>query len=61
MICKIKTSLEANQGSVCNLHKCDVETESLQCTDTGDELYNEGGNFCLAVKLLNENVHIHQL
>lgn len=28
-------------GPVCSLHKCDVETRNLQCTNTENELYSE--------------------
>lgn len=42
-----------NPGPVCHLHKCDVETRSLQCTNTDNRLYIEVGDMlCPAVKLL---------
>ena len=44
MICDITNSLEANPGPVGNLHKYDVETWSLQCTNTEHWLYSEGGD-----------------
>ena len=44
MIYDIITSLEANPGPIFNLHKCDMETWSLQCTNTENGLYSEVGD-----------------
>ena len=49
----ITTSLEVNPGPVFNLHKCDVETHSLQCTNTENGLYSEAEDIlCPTVQLL---------
>lgn len=42
-------NFRANHGPVCNLHKCDVETCSLQCTNTVNELDSEVGDIFVSV------------
>ena len=39
--CYSTTSLKDKYGLVFNLHKCDVETWSLQCTQTENGLFSE--------------------
>jgi len=41
MICDITNILEASHGPMFNLHKCYVETWSLQCTYTENGLNRE--------------------
>lgn len=43
-LCDITTCLEANLGQVCKQHKCELETGTLQGTNTEDGLCSEGGD-----------------
>lgn len=51
----IKNGLEANSGPILSKRKCDVETWSIQWTNTWRGLYSKVGNvLCPAVQLIKE-------